>query len=173
MCIKGLVWSFVSRLSLWYWDRRFDRTLWSKRRDQYQSDNREANDKTKSFINKICDFLVFPFSTNIRYTVTLVVQELPSVHLFWCLRNRWSCVLCVKITWVSNRSGWFLTVNDVYRLLRYYWRMSRTCENVVHLHSKRDSIFNFHWIHEHQNYTLHTSVISLLRILVTGCAYIL
>ena len=111
---KGLVLSFVSR----YWSRRFDRTLWSKRRGQYQSDNRETNDKTKPFINKICDFLVFPFSTNIRYSVTLVVQELPSFHLFWCLRNRWSCVPCVKITWVSNRSCWILNVNDVYRLLR-------------------------------------------------------
>ena len=101
-----------------------------KRRDQYQSDNRETNDKTKPFINKICHFVVSPFSTKIRYTVTLVVQELPSVHLFWCLRNRWSCVLCVKITWVSNRSCWFLSVNDVYRLLRYYWRMSRTLQSI-------------------------------------------
>ena len=130
MCMKGLVLSFVSRLSLWYWDRRFDRTMWSKRRDQYQSGNRETNDKTKSFINEICDFLVFPFSTNIRYTVTLVVQELPSVHLFWCLRNWWSCVLCVKIIRVSNRSCWFLNVNDVYRLLRYYWRMSQTLQSI-------------------------------------------
>ena len=127
---KGLSLIVVPRLSLWYWDRHFDPTLWSKRGDQYQSDNRETNDKTKSFINKICDFLVFPFPTNIRYTVTLVVQELPSVHLFWCLRNRGSCVLCVKITWVSNRSCWFLNVNDVYRLLRYYWRMSRTLQSI-------------------------------------------
>ena len=27
MCIKGLVISFVSRLSLWHWSRRFERTL--------------------------------------------------------------------------------------------------------------------------------------------------
>ena len=29
--------------------------VWSKRRDQYQSDNRETNDKTKPFIHIIHD----------------------------------------------------------------------------------------------------------------------